>query len=790
MTNWLQDLAFGFRLAVTGHRPWGRLVVTALGIALGVAVLLGAAAVPNIHSARIERENMRDPVAAADAPGVGVLVANTPTLQFGDYFIQGLQLRDVRPDAPVAPGVARNPAPGEVAVSPALQELLRSPAGELLRPRLPAEITGVIGQQGLVGPGELFYYAGTDSLSPHSDQVNGVFDHFGETAAGRTELNDDLQLLLALAIAVLLVPIVVYVAATARLAEAARQRRLAAMRLVGATGTQVRRMAAGESLAGAVLGVALGWVLFELAKPAVDGISMSEFSLFSSDVRPVWWLASLVTIGIPALAALVTIVALRRSIAEPLQVTRRGTARPRKLLWRVAPVVVGLVGLVFIGLDGISGQPALWLFVVSVVLVLAGVPLVLPWCVERFAGRLGGGDSTAWQLAVRRLQSTSGTAARSVSSIAVVVTGVIALQTFLASAIASDASHASRPSVIASDASDVTQSSVRVVDSMTITGGLPEDPADVTQAVRELQALPGVLGARVMGSSVQATDDEYASWTVRVADCAQIHGLAAVPDCADGDVFAVTSDQRVDHLAGTTMHLIASYFGATSRPTPDRPVTWSVPGTVRLVESRLNVGRELMVTPAAAGVLLDTARQVDIEVELAPAVSPDVVERVRNIAAAHLVDPTTSNGMGSLGAIPDLNRDMAMAAVQVVLLTGALVLFALIGCSLFVAATEQIQERRRPLAVLGAVGVPRRTMAWSLLLQNAVPMLVATALAAVIGLLLGVPVVLIFSEGAVVLDVPGMLGLFAFAAASVLVVTALSLPAATRAARPDGLRTE
>ncbi|MGW1675929.1 FtsX-like permease family protein [Saccharopolyspora sp. NPDC002376] len=776
MTNWLQDLTFGFRLVFTGHRPWGRLVVTALGIALGVALLLGAAAVPNIHSARVERENMRDPVAAADAPGVGVLVANTAPLQFGDHFIQGLQLQDVRPDAPVAPGVARNPAPDEVVVSPALQEFLQSPEGELLRPRLPAEITGVIGQDGLVGPGELFYYAGTDALSPHSDQVNGVFDHFGETAAGRTELDGDLQLVLALAIAVLLAPIVVYVAATARLAEAARQRRLAAMRLVGATGTQVRRMAAGESLAGAVLGVALGWVLFELAKPAVYGISTSEFSLFSSDVRPVLWLASLVTIGIPALAALVTIAALRRGIAEPLQVTRRGAARPRKLLWRVAPVVVGLAGLVFIGLHGIAGQPALRLFVVSVVLVLAGVPLVLPWCVERFAGRLGG-DSTAWQLAVRRLQLTSGTAARSVSAIAVVVTGVIALQTLLASVIASDANHASRPSV-------------KAVDSMTIEGGLPEDPAAVTEAVRELQALPGVLDARAMGSSVQASDDEYTSWTVRVVDCAQIHGLATVPDCADGDVFAVTSDQRVDHLAGTTMHLIASHFGATSRPTPDRPVTWSVPSTVRLAESRSNVGRELLVTPAAAGGLLDIARQVSIEAELAPAASPDVVERVRNIAAAHLVEPTTSNGMGSLGAIPDLNRDMAMAAVQVVLLTGALVLFALIGCSLFVAATEQIQERRRPLAVLGAVGAPRRTMAWSLLLQNAVPMLVATALAVVTGLLLGVLVVLVSNESAVVLDVPGMFGLFSFAAVSVLVVTVLILPAAARAARPDGLRTE
>ncbi|MDA3643066.1 cell division protein FtsX [Saccharopolyspora indica] len=777
MTNWLQDLAFGFRLAFTGHRPWGRLVVTSLGIALGVVVLLGAASVPNIHSARIERENMRDPVAAADAPGVGVLVANTPAVQFGDRFIQGLQLQDLRPDAPVAPGLTRNPAPGEAVVSPALQKLLQSPEGELLRPRLPAEITGVIGQDGLVGMKELFYYAGTDSLSPRSHQVNGVSERFGESTTVEAELDGHLQLVLALGVAVLLVPIVVYVAATARLAEAARQRRLAAMRLVGATGTQVRRMAAGESMAGAVLGVALGWVLFELVKPAVDGISMGEYSLFSSYVRPVWWLAALVTIGLPALAALVTIGALRRGIAEPLQVTRRATARPRKLLWRVVPVVTGMAGLVFIGLDGISGQPALQLFIASVVLVLAGVPLVLPWCVERFAGRLGGGGSTAWQLAVRRLQLTSGTAARAVSAIAVVVTGVIALQTLLATVIASEPSRAPGPEASAGG-------------RMTIMGGLPEDPAAVPTAVRELQALPGVLDARVNDSSIQASDGEYSSWTVRVVDCAQIRELAPVPDCADGDVFAAVPDQRVDHLAGATLHLIDSYYGATSRPTRDQLATWSVPSTVRPVGILPDGGRELLVTPAAAGGLADLARQVSIDAELAPSVAPDVVERVRNIAAAHLIEPTTSNAMGSPRAVPELEREAAMTAVQVVLLTGALAVFALIGCSVFVSAAEQIQERRRPMAVLGAVGVPRRTMAWSLLLQNAVPMLVATALAAVTGLLLGVLVVLVSSKGPVVVDVPGMLGLFAFAAASVLVVTVLTLPAATRAAAPEGLRTE
>src|SRR5206468_3625992 len=56
------------------------------------------------------------------------------------------------------------------------------------------------------------------------------------------------------------------------------------------------------------------------------------------------------------------------------------------------------------------------------------VPLTLPWIVERVVARLGGG-SPAWQLAVRRLQLDSGTPARVVGGVAVVLAGAIALQT-------------------------------------------------------------------------------------------------------------------------------------------------------------------------------------------------------------------------------------------------------------------------------------------------------------------------------------------------------------------------
>lgn len=94
------------------------------------------------------------------------------------------------------------------------------------------------------------------------------------------------------------------------------------------------------------------------------------------------------------------------------------------------------------------------------------------------------------------------------------------------------------------------------------------------------------------------------------------------------------------------------------------------------------------------------------------------------------------------------------------------------------------------MAVLAAVGARRRTLGWSAFLQNGVPMLVAVAVSVVVGLSLGVLVVMVTSLDNLAFDPLGLLGLVGIAAASVLVVTGLTMPALRRAMHPEGLRTE
>ena len=153
-------------------------------------------------------------------------------------------------------------------VSPALKELLASPEGELLRERLPYRTVGTIGQPGLIGPGELSYYANSATL-PGAEGAHHIAG-FGATSEPEP-MSPLLVVLIIVACVVLLMPVALFIATAVRFGGERRDRRLAALRLVGADVRMTRRMAAGEALFGSLLGLVLGALLF-LARPAADGL--------------------------------------------------------------------------------------------------------------------------------------------------------------------------------------------------------------------------------------------------------------------------------------------------------------------------------------------------------------------------------------------------------------------------------------------------------------------------------------------------------------------------------------
>ncbi|MBD0422913.1 ABC transporter permease [Streptomyces sp. TRM S81-3] len=773
--QWTRDLAMGVRFALTGGREgWTRALLTAVGVGLGVALLLLTTAIPNALAVRHEREAARTDITFVDSAPLSraddtLLVANVGT-DFRDESVRGRELEPEGPRAPLPPGVAEFPAKGEMVVSPALKELLESDSGKLLRERLPDRIAGTIAEEGLIGSSELAFYRGADGLAAHlgSGRVTRI-DHFGE-ADEREPLDPVLLLLVVVMLVVLLMPVAVFIATAVRFGGERRDRRLAALRLVGSDSRMTRRIAAGEAMAGAVLGLLFGAGFFLIGRQLAGHAEVWHVSVFPSYLDPSPALALLVAVTVPAAAVLVTLFALRGVVIEPLGVVR--TARParRRLWWRLLLPLGGLAMLYpMFGQGNDDGEFNQYLVVGGVVLLLVGVTALLPWLVERVVTRLGTGG-VSWQLAVRRLQVSSGTSARTVNGIAVAVAGAIALQMLLAGV---DGDYTK------DTAYDVTRAQMQV--------SLPED-VPVTSAAAKFGRTKGVRGvdAYSEGYLGDRREDPERSTMLTVGDCAALREIATLPSCRDGDAFAVIGaeyDTDTEKLAapGRTLYLDPSYEGGPK----SKEIPWTVPEGVKEARPRIGpTGTEQMgflVTPKALAATAGPALTGQIYLRLDESV-PDVQDLVRNTAAA--VDPLASPMTWSA-----VERNERFTAIRTALFAGAACVLALIGASLLVSQLEQLRERRKLLSSLVAFGTRRRTLGLSVLWQTAIPIGLGLLLASAVGVTLGA-VLLRMTDTTVRVDWSGVLSMTGIGAAVVLVVTLLSLPPLLRLMRPDGLRTE
>ncbi|GAA0408426.1 membrane protein [Acrocarpospora corrugata] len=771
--RWFADLALGGRLALSGGREsWTRTTLTAVGVGLGVALLLLSAAVPNILASRTERISARDDLRLSQSeikPGDRTLLVSDFDTTYHDRGIRGRVLRAEGPAAPRPPGVAKLPGSGELVVSPELGKLLAAPEGALLRERLGGTIVGTIGDQGLGGPLEYAFYLGSDTITAGDGGARRI-DGFGSQYE-REGFDPVLLILIVIIFVVLLLPVAVFIGAAVRFGGDRRDRRLAALRLVGADGAMTRRIAAGETLLGTLLGLGVGAVVFLAGRQLVELFTISDMTVFAADVQPTLGLALLIALTVPAAAVAVTLLALRRVVIEPLGVVRHAGATRRRLWWRLAPSALGLALLTPL-IGGVSQTgPAANEYQVAggVVLLLLGVAALLPWLVEAVVARLRGG-AVPWQLATRRLQLSSGTSARVVSGIAVASAGAIALQMVFAGIGAGYTTSTGQDP----NRADL-QFSLRNPAGHAASEAIAARFRD-TAGVRSVTSYTTVYAT---GTTTPAGPDvPPAAGTVLIAGCAALLELADLGRCADGDVFVRQPSGEPGEWPGPGEEVL---FGDSEDPDARR---WTVPATAPTVAVRPDpMGNmpAILATPGAlpAGDL--RAGRTEIYVGLDPA-RPDAIEYARNTAAG------ISTSM-SIYQLTDRQESTRFTTIRRGLYLGAILTMLLIGASILVSTLEQLRDRKRLLAILVAFGARRSTLSWSVLFQTAVP--VGLGLALAVGTGIGLGAVLMAMVNRPVRVDWGSIGLIGAVAAGVVVlVTALSLPALWRMMRPDGLRTE
>jgi hypothetical protein len=185
------------------------------------------------------------------------------------------------------------------------------------------------------------------------------------------------------ALVLLTVPVLALAGQCARLGAPARDRRLAAIRLAGASPRQAVAIAATETGLASALGSLGGLGVYLAGRQLLDRPGADGKLALPTDVLPPAGAIAVVCAGIPVVAALVAAVLLRRVAVTPFGVVRRVRTR-RPLPWPGLLIAVGIATTAFVmpvtrRAEGAAGTVGLLMVLIGLMSATAGVVLGTGW---------------------------------------------------------------------------------------------------------------------------------------------------------------------------------------------------------------------------------------------------------------------------------------------------------------------------------------------------------------------------------------------------------------------------
>jgi hypothetical protein len=381
----------------------GAVLASCLLLLLGMVLALGL---------RSSVQFAREPVIAGqvhrpDAPG-----AIADKVDAGGVQLTRLRLSPWDGVTRLPPGIPAWPGPGQLLASPAAIRLLATnPYAAALAP---GHLTGTIGPQALLDPGEAYVVIGRPlrELTGKAFPITGFGSSPSPSDAEFT--SGGLVNAAVLALSILGGGALVMLHTVTRLASRARRRRIAVLQLLGAP-TSAIRSAAGFT---ATVLAGTGALAAVLLHPPLTRLVASAGIL---GIR--WWpgpatlppTARVITAVL--VTAAVTATARRTTDTDPWARRRDATERT-PAPWRAIPAALGICGLTGVLISQArsanAGMPASGVAVLlaSLLTLLTGVPLAASLLIRltaRWAARL---PSLTWRLAGARARHHAASTAR------------------------------------------------------------------------------------------------------------------------------------------------------------------------------------------------------------------------------------------------------------------------------------------------------------------------------------------------------------------------------------------
>lgn len=212
---------------------------------------------------------------------------------------------------------------------------------------------------------------------------------------------------LALFACALVIPSVMTLASGAAVLGArGRERRLAALRLLGLSSGDVTRMSLIDTVLQALIGTVLGFVIYAVTVPLWTNLEFQALPILVSEMWAPWWLLLAVCLAVPLIGLIATFWGLRQVRISPLGVARR-TNKPALRVWRVV-AFVSLIAVAFVVLNSLQlGRDVVAYLVIAVVMfaVIQGLNIIGPWLLQMEARAVAHWPWAGTMWAARRVAS-------------------------------------------------------------------------------------------------------------------------------------------------------------------------------------------------------------------------------------------------------------------------------------------------------------------------------------------------------------------------------------------------
>ncbi|HEY2520323.1 MAG TPA: FtsX-like permease family protein [Streptosporangiaceae bacterium] len=708
-------IRLGLRLTLAGGREAAiRLVITAAAVALGAMLLLSALAGINAVNTQNARyawistsvEFVHPHAYAKAAAGAPAAKQTRDPLWFklSAGYVDGqlygrVDVAATGPGAPRPPGITRVPGPGQYYASPALTRLLRDHPADQLADRFPGRQVGTIGLDALPSPHSLVVIVGEPQAQlahqPGASKVTSI-ETIPPSGCDGTDCvvgvgigSSGIDLILSCVAAGLLFPVLIFIGSASRLSAARREQRFAAMRLAGATPRQVSLITMIESIVAAAVGVAGGFGLFYLLRPAIATIPFTGAPFFTGDLSLSLADVAAVALGVPVAAAVAALIALRRVQISPLGVTRRVTPKPPGI-WRLIPLLAGIAELAVFTVIGRPGSTGgqIQAFLPGFLLLLAGLVIAGPWLTMAGARLMARRAQRAGTLvAARRLADNPRAGFRAISGliVALFVTSVAV------GVITTMASYRTGPT-----ATPQVRNTVVEAIQNPVTGNNQAVPMPAAMLAR-LQSTAGVQGVTLVHTNPLKTSYVISQGhrgflsPAGLASCAELARTPVLGRCRAGAQVVSVPPQGTDPFA------VAQ----------DKQV-WQA--------ATFPAGR-LARLPITAVVVTTNGAAAD--------------DRVQTVLAGF------RPSLGSAATIAETNAYTSSNQVLVMeeQLANVIILASLpiAGCALAASVVSGLTERKRPFSLLRLAGTPLSVLRRVVTLESALPLLVVAVVSIAVG---------------------------------------------------------